>query len=78
MKHHYNDAVRYISEKKLTPESNRNLVNRVMCFMHGCLAKPIARCVICSKYSCYAHLQICLMDHSNEIEIINQFKSFES
>ena len=79
MKHHYHDAVHYISEKKLPSESNRNLVGRAICFMSGCLAKPIARCILCTKYSCYAHLQICLQDHSNEIEIINnQFKSFES
>ena len=77
MKHHDDDAVYYISGKKLIPQSERNLVERVICFMSGCLAKPVARCVLCSKYSCYAHLQICLHDHSNDIEIINQSRSVQ-
>lgn len=75
MNYHYNDAVNYISEKRLNSKSNRKIVNMMVCFMSGCLAKPIARCVLCSKYSCYAHLQICLQLHSNEIEIINRLKS---
>lgn len=77
MIHHCNDAVRYFSGKRLTSESNRNFVDRIVCFMSGCLAKPIAKCVLCSKYSCYAHLQTCLQHHSHEIEIINRVKSSE-
>lgn len=68
---HYNDAIHYISEKRSTSKSNRNFVNKIVCFMNGCLTRPIARCVLCSKYSCYAHLQLCLQLHSHEIEIIN-------
>ena len=44
------------------------------CIIDGCLAIPIARCILCSKYYCYIHVQLCLQLHSNEIEIINIVK----
>lgn len=75
MNHHYNDAIRYISEKRLSSKSNRKVVNAIACFVSGCFAKPIAKCLLCSKYSCYVHLQLCLQLHSSEIEVINQLKS---
>ncbi len=45
------------------------------CIYDSCSAKPIARCLRCSKYYCYVHLQLCFQTHPNEIEIINPLKN---
>ena len=79
MNNHLNDAIDYIiTEKRSLKESHRGLRNKINCIINGCLAIPIARCILCSKYYCYTHLQLCLQLHSNEIEIINPLKSMRN
>jgi len=46
----------------------------ITCSINSCLSIPVARCILCSKYYCYDHIQVCLQIHSNEIEIVNQEK----
>ncbi len=76
MNNHLNDAIDNITAKKrFLKESNGGLRNKIDCIVNGCLAIPIARCILCSKYYCYTHVQLCLQIHSNEIEIINPLKS---
>ena len=75
MNHHLNDAIDNIpTEKRFLKVSKRGLRNKIDCIINGCLAIPIARCVLCSKYYCYAPVQLCLQLHSNDIEIINLVK----
>ncbi len=76
MYNHPNDAIDYISTKKrFLKESDGDQRNKIDCIINGCLAIPIARCILCSKYYCYIHVQLCLQTHPNEIEIINPLKS---
>ena len=42
----------------------------ICCVSDGCLADGMARCIRCSKYYCYEHIQLCFQIHPNEIEII--------
>jgi hypothetical protein len=79
MNNHPNDAIDNITvDKRFLEESKRGLRNKINCIINGCLAIPIARCILCSKYYCYVHIQLCLQLHSNEIEIINQLKSMRN
>jgi hypothetical protein len=76
MNNYLNDAIDNITTKKrFLKESNGGLRNKIDCIVNGCLAIPMARCILCSKYYCYTHVQLCLQLHSNEIEIINPLKS---
>ena len=79
MNNHPNDAIDNLTtEKRFLKESNRDLGNKINCNIIGCLAMPIARCILCSKYCCYVHVRFCLQLHSNEIEIINPLKSMRN
>ena len=79
MNHHPNDAIDNLTTKKrFLKESNRGLRNKIDCIVKGCLAMPIARCILCSKYYCYTRVRLCLQLHSNEIEIINPLKSMRN
>ena len=76
---HLNDTIDNITTKKrLLKDSIGDLRNKIDCIVNGCLAIPIARCILCSKYYCYLHVQLCLQVHSNEIEIINPLKSIRN
>ena len=76
MNNYLNDAIDNITTKKrFLNESSRGLRNKIDCIVEGCLATPIAQCILCSKYYCYLHVQLCLQSHTNEIEIINPLKS---
>ena len=79
MNNHLKDATDNITtEKRFLKESNGDLRNKIDCIVNGCLAIPIARCILCSKYYCYVHVQFCFQIHSNEIEIINPLKSMRN
>lgn len=76
MNHHCNDAVSHFAVDSIPYQSNTRYFDRIVCFMSGCLSEPIARCVLCSKHSCYLHLQTCIQHHSHEIEIVNRLELF--
>ena len=61
MNNHLNDAIDNITTKKrFLKGSNGGLRNKIDCIVNGCLAIPIARCILCSKYYCYVHVQLCI------------------
>jgi len=50
--------------------SKNKAIREIVCGSDRCFDEPTARCLICSKYYCYKHVQLCLQIHPNEIEIM--------
>lgn len=75
MKNHLHDVKNNISNTSISSMSSGNLANFIRCIYEGCLVTPIARCIICSKYYCYLHLQTCFQIHPNDIEIIRPLQN---
>jgi hypothetical protein len=71
---HLNDVVNDISKSHRYIRSNSLNATEISCFYNDCLADPMAKCLRCSKYSCYEHIQLCFQIHPNEIEIIRSMK----
>ena len=70
MESHNNDVNINISKVRLSKRSEDIMNGAITCTFIGCIAYPCARCLLCSKYYCYSHLQECLQLHPNEIEVI--------
>ena len=75
----FNDMISHLTETidnifgdKVLTNPNVKLNGIPTCNMNDCFSIPITRCILCSKYYCYTHVQLCFQTHQNEIEIIKK------